>query len=191
MLERLLDLDGEILLFIQEAVRNPVLDPVMKLITTLGNAGIIWILITLLLLIMPRTRRIGCMSACALLITLLFNNILLKNLVARIRPYHVIEGLQPLVKKPREFSFPSGHAGSSFASACILFRKLPKKYGIWALVLAALISVSRIYVGVHYPTDILAGVITGILYSYLGQWLVERAEAVKRRGKSAGNTEAQ
>ncbi len=181
MLERLADIDGGILLFLQEVVRNPVLDPVMKVITTLGNAGIIWILITLLLFLSKKTRKVGWMSFSALLITLFLNNILIKNIVARPRPYYVIEALVPLIKKPREFSFPSGHAGSSFASACILFRKLPKKYGIWALVLATLISISRIYVGVHYPTDILAGMVTGIAYSFLGEWLVEAAGNVKNR----------
>lgn len=172
MLETLLNIDGGILLFLQETVRNPFLNPIMVVITSLGNAGIIWILLTAALLIPKKTRKIGCMSACALLATLLFNNILLKNMVARVRPYNAIDGLIPIIKKPVEFSFPSGHAGSSFASASVLYRKLPKKYGIWAIVLAVLISFSRLYVGVHYPSDVLAGILTGIGCSYLGEWLV-------------------
>lgn len=172
MIEALIQLDGNILMFIQEEIRNPVLDPVMTVITTLGNVGIVWILLTAALLISKKTRKIGVISACALVASLLVNNILLKNLVARIRPYYMVEGLIPIISKPSEFSFPSGHAGSSFASAFVLYRKLPKKYGTWALILAILISFSRLYVGVHYPTDVLAGMITGMGCSYLGEWFV-------------------
>ena len=105
-MEALLNLDGGILLFLQDTVRNPVLNPIMTVITSLGNAGIIWILLTAALLIPKKTRKIGCMSACALLASLLFNNILLKNLVARVRPYNAIEALIPIVSKPSEYSFP-------------------------------------------------------------------------------------
>lgn len=183
-METLIHMDGAILMFLQESVRNVVLDPIMKVITTLGNAGILWIVLTILLLIPKKTRKIGWMSACALLFSLLINNILLKNLVARVRPYNAIEGLIPIIKKPSEFSFPSGHAGSSLASACVLYRKLPKKFGIPILVLAILISFSRLYVGVHYPTDVLAGAITGIVCSYLGEWLINLIE--KRRKTKIG-----
>lgn len=171
MMEALIQMDGDVLMFIQEVIRNPVLTPVMKIITSLGNSGMIWIIITAVLLIPKQTRKTGWLSACALLASLLINNILLKNLVARVRPYYAVEGLLPLVRKPREFSFPSGHAGSSFASAWVLYRRLPKKYGVPALVLAILIAFSRLYVGVHYPTDVLAGVITGIGCSCLAEWI--------------------
>ena len=110
----------------------------------------------------------------ALLGTLLVNNMILKNLVARTRPYEVIEGLTYIVMRPTDFSFPSGHAGCSFAVACIMFRRLPRRYGIPALVLAILISLSRLYVGVHYPSDVLFGVISGILISYGAEMLVSR-----------------
>lgn len=170
MMEALLTLDGNILLFIQEAIRSPMLDPVMKVITSLGNAGILWILLTVLLLIPKQTRRVGMISALALLASLLVSNILIKNLVARTRPYNAIAALIPIVPKPSEFSFPSGHTASSFASATVFYRKLPKKYGILAMTMAVLIALSRLYVGVHYPTDVLAGIISGIGCSYLGEW---------------------
>lgn len=174
MLQFLSELDGGILLWIQDYLRNPVLTPILKVITTLGNGGAIWILLTLLLLMLPKTRKVGCMMMAALLGTLLINNILLKNLVARTRPYEVIEGLTYLVRRPSEYSFPSGHAGSSFAAACVMLRKLPKRYGIPAFVLAVLIALSRLYVGVHYPSDVLFGVISGILISYAAEAVVER-----------------
>ena len=110
MLDFLLNLDGNILLFIQEYLRNPIMTPLVKFITTLGNGGGIWIALTLLLLIIPKTRKVGWMMMTALLGTLLVNNIILKNLVARTRPYEVIAGLTYLVPKPGEYSFPSGHA---------------------------------------------------------------------------------
>lgn len=169
MLDFLLSLDGNILLFLQEYVRNPVLTPILKVITTLGNGGAIWIALTVLLLIIPKTRKVGCMAALALVGTLLINNMLLKNLVARTRPYEVIEGLTYIVRTPADYSFPSGHAGCSFAVACIMFRRLPGRYGVPALVLAILISLSRLYVGVHYPSDVLFGVISGIAISYMAE----------------------
>lgn len=166
MFHFLWNLDGNILLFLQDYVRNPLLTPFMKVVTTLGNGGVIWIMLTVLLLLIPKTRKIGCMSAIALIGTLLVNNMLLKNLVARTRPYEVIEGLTYIVKTPVDYSFPSGHAGCSFSVACIMYRRLPRRYGVPALILAILISVSRLYVGVHYPSDVIFGVISGIAISY-------------------------
>lgn len=155
-------MEGNILLFIQDAVRNPVMTPLVKTITVLGNGAIFWVLASLVLLVPRKTRDIGLAGILALLISLLFNNIILKNLVARVRPYEVIEGLLPLIRRPWDYSFPSGHTGSSFAAAWVFYRKLPKRFGIPALVLAGLIGLSRLYLGVHYPTDVLFGIISGI-----------------------------
>ncbi|MDE6883079.1 MAG: phosphatase PAP2 family protein, partial [Lachnospiraceae bacterium] len=156
MIDTLVGLDGGILLFLQENVRNPVMTPILRLITTLGNGGAVWIALTILLLCIPRTRKAGCMALAALLGTLLVNNMILKNLVARTRPYEVIEGLTYIVRKPVDYSFPSGHAGCSFAVACVMFRRLSGRYGVPALILAILIALSRLYVGVHYPSDVLS-----------------------------------
>ncbi len=183
MLDWLIGLDGGILLLIQEYVRNPVLTPFVRVVTALGNGGAVWILLTLLLLILPKTRRVGCMMAVALIGTLLVNNIILKNLFARTRPYEVIEGLTYLVPKPGEYSFPSGHSGSSFAAAGVMWKKLPKRYGIPAIVLASLIALSRLYVGVHYPSDVLFGMIDGILISMAA---VAAVEWIERKRAAAG-----
>lgn len=101
-------------------------------------------------------------SLMALVVSLLINNVLLKNLVGRVRPYDLLEGLTPLIGRQWDPSFPSGHTGSSFAAAWVLYRELPKRFGVPALILAGLIGLSRLYVGVHYPTDVLFGVISGI-----------------------------
>lgn len=155
-------MDADILLFLQNTVRNPALTPLVKAITVLGNGAILWVLVSVAVLIPEKTRRTGLTSILALLVSLLINNIILKNLVARVRPYEVIEGLVPLIRRPWDYSFPSGHTGSSFAAAWVFYRKLPKRFGIPALVLAGLIGLSRLYLGVHYPTDVLFGVVSGI-----------------------------
>lgn len=167
MLEQLLQLDGTILLWIQENVRNDVLTPIMKFITTTGNKGIIWIAIALILIAIPKTRKAGILVGFSLLGSLLINNIILKNAVARIRPYEVVDGLQLLVRKATDFSFPSGHTGSSFAAAVMMCLALPKRYGIPALIYAFLMGFSRLYVGIHYPTDVLTGAVTGTLCAFM------------------------
>lgn len=174
MLDLLTNIDIRILLFIQESIRVPWLTPLVVFITSLGNAGIVWIVFSFLLLIPRKTRKVGCMSILALFGSLLINNLLLKNLVRRIRPYDAFSALLPLVPKPIDYSFPSGHTGSSFASACVLYRHLPRKAGIPALILAVLIGLSRLYVGVHYPSDVFVGMLTGIASSCLTEWIVRK-----------------
>lgn len=172
MLETLLSLDGGFLLFLQESVRNPILNSIMIFITSLGNGGLLWIVATILLLIPKKTRKIGLMSGAALLGSLIINNHIIKNIVRRPRPFVTFTDLQILIPTPSEYSFPSGHTSSSFAAAAVFFRHLPGKLGIPSVVLAGLIGFSRLYVGVHYPTDVIAGVIMGILLSYLAEFLV-------------------
>lgn len=158
--------EGYILLMIQEHVRNGILTPFFLFITTLGDAGFIWIVSALISLCFKKTRKTGIAVIIALCLSLLINNLILKNLIVRIRPYEVIEGLQILIPKQSDFSFPSGHTGSSFAAAIVFYRCMGKKYGIAAIILAVLIAFSRLYIGVHYPTDVLAGMITGIAIGY-------------------------
>ncbi len=170
----LLTLDGNILLYIQENLRSEFLTPLFRFITTSGNSGLIWIAITCFLLAFKRTRKVGVMCAISLILSLLFTNLLIKPLVARTRPYELIEGLNILIAKPHDFSFPSGHSSAAFAAAFVMFRKLPKKVGIPALAYAFLMAFSRLYLGVHYPTDVLAGILLGILYATAAIWLADR-----------------
>lgn len=170
----LLSLDGNILLWIQENLRSDFFTPFWSFITTSGNGGLIWIVLTCFLLVFKKTRKVGAMSAAALIFSLIFTNLLIKPLVARTRPYELIQGLVLLIEKPHDFSFPSGHSSAAFAAAWVMFRNLPKKFGIPALVYASLMAFSRLYFGVHYPTDVLAGVIFGILYAQAAMWVIER-----------------
>lgn len=154
-------LDGNILLWIQEYIRNDFLTPIFKFITHLGDEGYVWIAIAVILLFVKKYRKVGLMVGASLLGSLVFNNMLVKNLVARPRPYRMIETLSILIPEPGEYSFPSGHTSSSFAAGVVLYLMLPKKYGVPAMILAFLIGISRLYVGVHYPTDVLGGMVMG------------------------------
>ena len=170
-------MDAEILLILQNTVRNPALTPLVKGITVLGNGAVLWVLVSIVMLVPEKTRRIGIAGILALLVSLLINNIILKNLVARVRPYEVIEGLIPLIRRPRDYSFPSGHTASSFAAAGVFFRRLPKWLGVPALLLAVLMGLSRLYVGVHYPTDVLVGLLSGLVLSVAAEKMVDASEA--------------
>jgi Membrane-associated phospholipid phosphatase len=150
-------LDGQILLWIQDNLRNSILTPIFKFITHLGDVGIVWIALTVLCLVFIKYRKVGCLAAFSLIGSVLINNLILKNLIARVRPYEAVAGLNRIIEAQSDHSFPSGHTGASFAAAVIFFIYLPKRFGIPALVLAVLISFSRLYVGVHYVTDVIAG----------------------------------
>ena len=153
-----------ILLFIQEHIRTPFLDGFMKAVTFLGNGGWFFILLGVLLLFFKRTRRYGAVMLAALAVDFIILNLGLKNLVQRVRPYDQFHDLILIVSRPSDFSFPSGHSGAAFASAFALLFSLPrgeKRWG-WAMTaLAVLIGFSRLYVGVHFPTDVLGGMAVG------------------------------
>jgi len=119
-MDAILQLDQNILLFIQEYIRHDWMDWFWKGITHLGDFGIFWILLTIVLLIPKKTRKAGLASALALIIGTLITNVAIKNVVARIRPYEVIQELELMIEKQKDFSFPSGHTCASFASACNL-----------------------------------------------------------------------
>lgn len=157
----ILQFDSAILLWIQDFVRNPILDPFFIFITHLGDAGIFWIALSLFFCIFKKTRKAGIFALAALILSVLFNNVFLKNVIGRIRPYEIIAGLECLVKHATDASFPSGHTGASIAAATVYLKELPKKFSIPALVLAILIGLSRLYIGIHYPTDVIAGALTG------------------------------
>ena len=169
-----------------QTLHTPVLDKIMTSITKLGDAGIFWIILTLLFLIIPKMRKTGIIMAAALIMDLLICNVAVKNLVARTRPYDVNTGIQLLVAKLHDYSFPSGHTAASFASVTALYFAGEKKLWKPALVLACLIAVSRLYLYVHYPTDVLGGMVFGILAGYVGYRLVKFLEAKISGRKNAG-----
>lgn len=161
--EAILNFDSSILLFFQEHIRAGWLNPIVEFITHLGDMGILWIVLGVVMLFFKKTRRKGFLMLLCLLGAWLVNDFVLKPLIARPRPFNIIPGLENLVGED-SFSFPSGHTNASFACALALTLIYGKK-GAWAYLPAALIAVSRCYVGVHYPTDILGGMVVGTLMS--------------------------
>ena len=174
-MEAFLQWDGGILLWIQDNLRFDWLTPVMKAITFLGDSGWFWIALALVLCCFKSTRRAGIAAGIALLLSLLVNNICLKPLIDRTRPYELMEGLAILVSPPGDASFPSGHSGASFAAATAMFPHLKKRWvAVCLIVLAALIALSRLYVGVHFPTDVAAGALIGVVLGLIGSRLARR-----------------
>lgn len=173
-----MQIDFQILDFIQAHLRCSFLDMVMPIITKLGDAGIIWIILSLVLLLFPKTRKTGIAVAMGLVIEALCCNVVLKPLVARIRPYDVNFAVQLLIAKPNDFSFPSGHTAAAFAGTSALYFSQSRGF-IPALILSVLIAFSRLYLYVHYPTDVLGGIFLGILAGWIGAWLLSRYEIWK------------
>ena len=172
--------EARIVLWIQENLRIESLNPLVRLITSLGDTGWFWIALTIALLLFKKTRRAGLCCAFALILNLIAVNILLKPLIARARPYSMLSQISVLTRLPGDHSFPSGHSSCSFACAWAFFRSMKRKWGIPALVLAGLIALSRLYLGVHYPTDVLGGAAIGILLGALGARLGKSSRLSKR-----------
>jgi undecaprenyl-diphosphatase len=162
--------DEAILQFTQN-LHSGALDAAMVFFSAIGNAGAVWLLAAAALSARRKTRARGvtllvCLALCALV-----NNLILKRLLARPRPFDVLPWLTTLIARPADFSFPSGHAAAGFAAAYALARGFSRRVSLPAYVLAALIAVSRVWVGVHYPSDILAGAIVGTLCGVAGVYL--------------------
>lgn len=156
--------DSTVMAFIQAHCHNAATDAVFPVITYLGENGLFWILLALLLIVLGKKRgwRVtGCLMLGAMLLGLLTGEVILKNIVCRPRPFQEMD-MALLIPPPGGWSFPSGHSCSSFAAATAIFLR-DKRFGAAALVLAALIAFSRVFLFVHYPTDVLAGSALGVL----------------------------
>lgn len=160
-------IEFKILDLIQE-LHTPVGDIIMPLITRLGDKGIVWIVLTVIFLLVPKTRKIGTILTVALCVDFILCNGILKNLFARIRPCDVNNSVQLLIARPDDFSFPSGHTAASFTVVAALFFAGEKNLWKSTLPVAILIAFSRLYMYVHYPTDILGGIAVGIISGYAG-----------------------
>lgn len=185
MFASLSPLEWPVLLWFQEVLRNPVTDPIISVFTHLGDSGILFIVLTALLLCFPKTRQAGFAAACALVFSLLFTNVILKNIFQRPRPWVDCAALIPLVAEHDPNSFPSGHTSAAFAFAFGSLRALPKRWmKVSVVVLAALMALSRLYVGVHYPSDVLAGFVVGDLAGLCGWLLSGRLTALAKARSS-------
>lgn len=166
-------------LYALQQIHNPVLDKIMVALSTIGNAGILWIVLAVILLIMKKTRRCGAQMTLAMLLTFIIGNLVLKNMISRDRPCWIDPMVALLVKNPTDFSFPSGHSMNGFTAAVtILF--YDKRWGIAAIILASLVAFSRLYNFVHFPTDVFAGVVIGTVVACLVNLLFMRMQSVKK-----------
>lgn len=154
-----------------QTIHMPVLDKIMITASSLASVGLIWVCLAVLLLLIPKTRELGLVLAIGLLIEFICCNVILKPLVARTRPYDINKGVQLIVNAPKDYSFPSGHSGISFAAVGSLFFA---KSRLWipSLILAIVIAFSRLYLYVHYPTDVLTGMVLGILCGWAGNKII-------------------
>lgn len=165
MPEQIQHIDESILFFIQEHIKNPALNQLMILFTKLGNAGLLWIIIAFILLCLKPYKRCGIALLCAIPISILICDDFLKPIFGRVRPNIKFQEIPILISIRNSPSFPSGHTTMGFAAATTMFH-YHKKLGIIGYLLAAIIGFSRLYLFVHYPTDILGGILLGILTAY-------------------------
>lgn len=181
-MDALTALDTRILLWLHDTLASPFMNGFMIFITKLSNGGMIWILLCVLLLCSKKTRKMGLYLGIALIIDSVLVNLILKPIFMRVRPYQAL-GLSILIKAPGGTSFPSGHSSIAFTGATsflLLAKSKPMKEGGWVLeVLAFLTAVSRMYLLVHYPSDVLVGALIGIGCAYLARYL-ERRDALSR-----------
>lgn len=161
-----------ILDWIQNHLRCDFLDGFFSFITHLGDAGLFWIALAVLLIFFKKTRKTGLMMGLALVLGLLVCNLTLKPLVARIRPFDINTAVTLLIERPHDFSFPSGHTQASIGAAAVLLIR-DKRLGIPAILLAVLIAFSRLYLYVHYPTDVLTAALLGSLFAVLSVRIID------------------
>ena len=170
------------MIWVQGFLRQPWLDPIVAFYTKLGDHGLVWIALCVLMLLWPRTRRAGWAGVFALVLSLLCTNIILKHLFTRTRPWLVLEGLAPLVVERDPNSFPSGHSSAALAAAVAWWWYLPKPWRGIGILCGVLMALSRLYVGVHFPSDVLCGILVGAFCGW-GGWQLERKWGERRNGK--------
>ncbi len=173
MPEKIYAADFAVLDFIQQHLRTPALDVVMRFFTYLGNGAALWIVLGLCLLSFKKYRPTALKMALAMIFGSLLWVALLKNAVCRPRPFVLNEAVQIIVNKPGGYSFPSGHSMVAFACATVIFLN-HRRAGIAALVTAALTAFSRMYLYVHFPTDVIAGMLLGIFTGAVVQYLFKK-----------------
>lgn len=159
------------ILYAIQNIHTPILDKIMVALSTLGNAGIFWIVLSVILLVPKKYRKCGFQMMLSMALCFIVGNLILKNLIARERPCWIDPSVQLLVKNPWDYSFPSGHSMNGFTASVAMLCN-DKRIGIPAVILAALIAFSRLYNFVHFPTDVLVGSLIGIVLALLVNYFV-------------------
>ena len=145
-----------------QELHSPLVDKFMIFVTTLGNGGMFWLILAIIMLCTKKTRRCGWLILVSMAICYLLGNLALKNIVGRARPCQIDTSILLKIPMPGEYSFPSGHTLHAFTAATMIYLH-HKKTGVACLILAGLIAFSRMYLFVHFPTDVLAGMLLGIV----------------------------
>lgn len=183
-MQPLWQIEGQILVWIQNNIRQDWLTPIMRIITLFGDYGVFWIATCVVLLCIPKTRkRAGIPASCSLALNAVLTNLWLKRMVNRVRPFVRFPELTVLTTIPRDASFPSGHTAASFAVAATIYMAGYRKMGRFLYVFAALIGASRLYLGVHYPTDVIAGAIVGVLSAWIVRKVIDGVNKIRRKRK--------
>ncbi len=164
-----------------QGIHSAPLDVIMKIITYMGEAGLMWMAISLVLAIIPQTRKCGFTMMLAMALTFVLGNLVLKNVIARGRPCWVDPSVQLLIKNPDDFSFPSGHTMNGITASICIFLYY-RKAGIGAIIVACLIAFSRMYLFVHWPTDIMGGIVVGAVDAIISFFVVKKIfEVVEKK----------
>ena len=170
MVDWLVNAELSVLRFLN-SIHNPVTDEIFVFITHLGDKGLLWIVIGIFLCFFKKYRKAGVTMLLSLIMMLIIGNLTLKPIIARVRPYEHMGEISLLIQRPTDFSFPSGHTFSSFAAAfSVLFYN--KKLGTGFILLATLIAFSRLYLCVHFPSDVLCGALMGVGTAYLSKYVI-------------------
>lgn len=184
-MEVIQNIDNTIIVWIQEHMVQKWLNPWMLLVSKLGNGGFVWIAIGVFLLVLGWKKKERLWQGLSILLCLASNavvcNIWLKPMVARIRPYDLL-GFDILVPPLSDYSFPSGHTSASFAAATAIYA-INRKWGIVAYAFSVWMGISRMYLGVHFPTDVICGAVIGIIMSKLTLFLLKKS--MKNKNKSS------
>lgn len=157
------------ILYALQEIHNPVLDDIMLFITSLGDDGWLWLATGIICLCFKKHRKMGLQLLLSMLCTFILGNLILKNIFARPRPCDIDAAVNLLISRPHGHSFPSGHSINSMVAAVALFLN-NKKIGIPAVIIATLIGFSRLYLFVHFPTDVLGGFAIAILVAIGVDW---------------------
>ena len=165
-------IDNKGLKYISEKCQNRTFDKMMPIITMMGNLGVIWFVISSLMFLKVEYRIIGIGVILAVALTTIIGEGRIKHIVRRSRPFQDKEE-KLLINKPITYSFPSGHTASSFAALAV-FLQMNGKLGLIVSPIATLIAFSRVYLKVHYPTDVIFGMLLGFtcgitVVSFLGR----------------------
>ncbi|WPC43722.1 phosphatase PAP2 family protein [Clostridium sp. JS66] len=164
MIEYINKFDLSILEFIHNNLQNCFFDKIMPPITSLGEYSTFWFVLGFVLIISKKYRKAGILTVLAVLFTIIIDGAIIKNIVQRPRPFLQVTTINMIIAKPLDYSFPSVHTAAAVAACLVLFKTI-KKYSIPFIFLAILIAFSRLYLFVHYPSDVLAGAILGLISS--------------------------